>query len=170
MPEPLDAINPYYFREALAPGVAAKRLGRIISFSKIARKLKALEKNYDLILAEGAGGLLVPLQGKKTTLDLIRFLKVPVLLVGRLGLGTINHTLLTVEVLKRNRIPLLGVILNETTPRMSLAEKTNPSVLKAYGVPVWGVFPHLKGKSRLFEFDNFDGDVLERFFLKGVHE
>lgn len=147
MPEPLDDINPYSFKEALAPGIAAHRCGVRISFSRIADKLKNLRKKYDLILVEGAGGLLVPLQGKKTTLDLIRFLKTPVLLVGRLGLGTLNHTLLTAEHLKRNRIPLLGVILNEITPRMSLAEKTNPAVLKEYGLPVWGVFPHLRRKT-----------------------
>lgn len=148
MPEELDAINPYYFKEALAPGVAAKRAGKKVAFGLIEKRLQALEKNYDLILAEGAGGLLVPLDGLKTSLDLIRFLKTPVLLVARLGLGTLNHTLLTIEHLKRNRIPILGIILNEVTPQNSLAEKTNRAVLQAYGLPIWGIFPHLQSKSR----------------------
>lgn len=141
MPEPIDLINPYAFREALAPGVAAKREGKSVSFPKIKKALATLQKNYDVVFVEGAGGLLVPVAGKKTNLDLIRYLKTPVLLVARLGLGTINHTLLTCENLKRNRIKVLGVILNEVIPQKSLAEKTNPGVLKKYGVPLLGVMP-----------------------------
>ena len=148
MPENLDAINPYFFKEALAPGVAAMRSGKKVSFAVIKKKLESLEKKYDLVLIEGAGGLLVPLDGKKTTLDLIRFLKTPVLLVGRLGLGTLNHTLLTVEHLKRNRVPLVGVVLNEITPQTSMAEKTNPGVLQSFKIPLLQVFPYLKNKSR----------------------
>ena len=148
MKEPLDAINPYFFREAVAPGIAAERLGSRISFSRIKQKLDALRKNYDLVFVEGAGGLLVPISGLKTNLDLIKHLKSPVLLVSRLGLGTINHTLLTLEELKRHRIRLAGVILNQTTSRTGVAEKTNPAVLKKFKVPVVGLFPFLKNRRR----------------------
>ncbi len=147
MPESIDLINPYAFREALAPGVAADLEKKSVSFPKIKKALKTLQKNYDVIFVEGAGGLLVPIAGKKTNLDLIRYLKSPVLLVARLGLGTLNHTLLTLEHLKRNRVKILGVVLNEVTPQKSLAEKTNPAILKKYGVPLLGVMP----------FKNFPG-------------
>lgn len=141
MPEPIDLINPYAFREALAPGVAALIEKKSVSFSKIKKALSVLQENYDVVFVEGAGGLLVPLSGKKTNLDLIRYLKISVLLVARLGLGTLNHTLLTLEHLKRNRVKVLGVVLNEVTPQKSLAEKTNPAILKRYGVSVLGVVP-----------------------------
>lgn len=162
MPEPLDIINPYYFREALAPGVAAERErvgatirghpkkgnhGGLPLLKTIRKSLKSLTKSYDIILIEGAGGLLVPLPDKKTSLDLIKYLKSPVLLIGRLGLGTLNHTLLTLEHLKRNRIKVIGVILNEITPKKTIAEKTNPDVLRKLGVPLLGVFPYVRGRS-----------------------
>lgn len=144
MKEDLKMINPYYFKEPLAPGVAALRCKRKVSFDVIVNNLKKLQKNYDLILIEGAGGLLVPIQGKLTNLDLIKYLKTPVLVIARLGLGTINHTLLTLEHLKRNRVKVLGVILNQTTPRKTIADKTNPGVLKKYDVPLLGTFPYVK--------------------------
>ncbi len=144
MSESLDIINPYAFKEALAPGVAAQREHRDVSFSLIKKNLRFLQKKYEMIFVEGAGGLLVPVSGKKTNLDLIKFLNIPVLLVARLGLGTINHTLLTLEHLKRHRIKVLGVLLNQTTATKTLAEKTNPDVLQSYGVPVLGVLPYMK--------------------------
>lgn len=141
MEEPLDLINPYYFEEELAPGVAAERQGTKISFSKIKKNLKTLSNNYELVLVEGAGGLLVPLSGKKTNLDLIRYLNLSVILVARLGLGTINHTLLTLEHLKRHDVLVEGVLLNQNTPTHTLAEKTNVKVLKKYGVNIFGQLP-----------------------------
>lgn len=143
MPEPLDVINPYYFKEPLAPGVAAARQGVRVSFVRIRKNLRGLQKKYDVIFIEGAGGLLVPVAGKKTNLDLIRYLKIPVLVVARLGLGTINHTLLTLEHLKRNRVRVLGAILNQTSKGRTIADKTNPDVLKRYGAPLLGVFPYV---------------------------
>lgn len=144
MSEALDLINPYYFREALAPGLAAEREGKKISFAKIRKNLRVLQKNYDVIFVEGAGGLLVPVSGKRTNLDLIKFLKIPVIVVGRLGLGTINHTRLTLTHLKAHRVPVLGVILSDTVGGKSVAEKTNPHILRKMGVAVLGVLPHLK--------------------------
>ncbi len=128
MPESLDLINPYQFQEALAPGVAAQRAKIKISFSKIKKSLQQLAKNYDLLFVEGAGGLLVPISGRKTNLDLIRFLNLPVLLVARLGLGTINHTLLTLDCLKKNKVPVLGVILNQTSKNSSIRRPYHPKV------------------------------------------
>ncbi len=142
MPEPLDLINPYYFEEALAPGVAAERKKTKISFELITKKLEELKKKYNCLFVEGAGGLLVPLSGKKTNLDLIKKLKTPVILVARLGLGTLNHTLLTLDHLKRNHVSVIGVILNQTTPSKTVAEKTNPAVLKKRGAPILGIVPY----------------------------
>jgi len=138
MPEDITLINPYCFEEPLAPGVAADRRRVSISFSKIKKALRTLSQNYDMLFVEGAGGLLVPVSGKKTNLDLICHLNLSVVLVARLGLGTINHTLLTLEHLKRHRIKVLGVILNQTTSSGGVAEKTNPPVFRKMGVKILG--------------------------------
>lgn len=143
MDDSIDAVNPYYFKEPLAPGIAAERESKTISFAKIRLGLQNLQKKYQPVFIEGAGGLLAPVHHLKTNLDLILDLKVPVLLVARLGLGTLNHTLLTLEHLSRNKVKVLGVILNQETPALTVSAKTNPQILKRYRVPLWGVFPHL---------------------------
>jgi dethiobiotin synthetase len=148
MPEALDDINCYYFKEPLAPGVAAQLNHQVVSFAKIKAAFTKLKTRYDVILVEGAGGLLVPLSGQKTNLDLIKFLDLPVLVIARLGLGTINHTLLTLRELHHHKIPVLGVILNEGSQKGTAADATNPSVLRKYGVPIRGIFPRTSLKSR----------------------
>lgn len=166
MPESIDLINPYYFREALAPGVAAEREGRKISFSLIKENLNKLKDQYDIVFIEGAGGLLVPVAGRKTHVDLIKAFKCPVILVARLGLGTINHTLLTLENLKSNRIEVRGVILNELKPRETLAERTNSDVLNKFGVPLWGIFPYAKKKTRSALVASLPQSVRRRLTVK----
>lgn len=148
MSESVDEINPYFFREALAPGIAAEREGRKISFTRIRQGLDALRRKYDVVFVEGAGGLMVPVSGRKTNVDLITFINCPVIVVARLGLGTINHTLLTLHHLRQDHIAIAGVILNETVPRTTIAEKTNPEALKKRSVPVVGIFPFLKKRTR----------------------
>ncbi|MBX7147477.1 dethiobiotin synthase [bacterium] len=144
MNEKLSEINTFFFKNPLAPGVAAEIEKKNVSLTAIKKQFKVLEKKYGTVLVEGAGGLIVPVWKNKTNLDLIKFLDIPVILVGRLGLGTINHTLLTLEHLKRNKIKVAGVILNQTTKKIGLAEKTNPEILKKMGVKLWGIFPYLQ--------------------------
>ncbi len=143
--DPIETINPYHYDEPLAPAVAAERAGLSADFEHVITSFNQLRERHDILLAEGAGGLLVPLVETKTHVELLKELRVPVLLVARLGLGTINHTLLTMDVLKRNYIPCYGVILNETTPASSVAEKTNPQVLSDYyQIPLLGTYSHLE--------------------------
>lgn len=138
----LDDVNTYAFKEPLAPGVAAQLNGCSISFAKIKTHLEKLKKKYDIVLIEGAGGLLVPVSGKKTNLDLIKHLKTPVLIVARAGLGTLNHTLLTYQSLKQAKIPVSGVILNQTSSSKDISQKYNAQILKDYRLPLWGTMPH----------------------------
>ncbi len=134
-----DLIAPYRFVEALAPAVAAERAGVVIDWQRITSAFRDLVTRHDMMIVEGCGGLLVPLAPGKTNIDLIQECQLPVLLVARLGLGTINHTLLSLEVLAHNKIPCLGVILNQTTQAIGLAEQTNPAVLAGLSkVPLLG--------------------------------
>ena len=89
----------------------------------------------------------MPVLGKKTNLDLIKTFKAPVILVARLGLGTINHTWLTYHHLISHKIKVAGIILNQTTKNCGLAEKTNPRVLKNLGFPILGQLPYSQNQS-----------------------
>ncbi|MBI3616279.1 MAG: adenosylmethionine--8-amino-7-oxononanoate transaminase [Candidatus Omnitrophica bacterium] len=141
--DPLDLVSPYRFEPPVAPAVAGK-----ISFDRIEETYRILARRHEIVLVEGIGGLLVPLDAKRTVADLARRLGLPVLIVARACLGTINHTLLTLETARSAGLEILGVVLNRRNQRPSLAERTNPQVIRKLGkVPVLGVIPDLRRPS-----------------------
>jgi dethiobiotin synthetase len=151
----LDSITPYRLKHPLSPYAAAQIERISIRFEKIRRAYHRLLEEHQALLVEGAGGLLVPITRKMTMADLALRLDLPLLIVARTGLGTLNHTLLTVEVAKRRGVRVAGVIFNHLVQRRGLAEKTNPSVIKDFlSVPILGEIPYapfLKGENRAKE-------------------
>jgi len=141
---PLDMINPVYLRHALAPSVAACLERRRIDLRPIRAAYAQLSTLYAPLLVEGAGGLLVPIKRNYFVADLARDLGLPVVIVARLGLGTINHTGLTVRQAQGMGLKVNGIILNDTLGRRGgLAEHTNVQVVpEICGVPLLGVVPH----------------------------
>ena len=138
----LELINPYRFKTPAAPAVAVAREGGRIEFSTIRRVYEQLAARHEIVLVEGIGGLLVPIDRERTLADLIRALDLPALLVACAGLGTINHTLLTVEAASDAGIDLVGLVLNGRRRHPSVAEQTNPAVLRRRtGLPVFGIVP-----------------------------
>lgn len=140
----LELINPYCLAEPLAPAVAAKREGMEIKMSVIQQAYLTLSARHELMIVEGAGGLLVPLTERYLMADLAQLLKLPLLLVARASLGTINHTLLSLFYAQQRAIPVLGVVMNHTTPETGIAEQTNAETLKEWAnCPFWGAIPYL---------------------------
>jgi dethiobiotin synthetase len=105
-------IAPLSFPLPLTPLLAAEREGVTLTLERIVQAGKPLLDRHAALLIEGAGGLAVPLAPREMVVDLIARLQVPVLLVARAGLGTINHTLLSAAFLRQRDIPVAGVILN----------------------------------------------------------
>jgi dethiobiotin synthetase len=142
--QPLDAINPIWLRHPLAPSVAARLARRRIDLRAIGTSYKRLAAAYSIVLIEGAGGLLVPIKRDYFVADLARDLRLPLLIVARLGLGTINHTLLTVQAARARGLNPIGIVLNNSAgSRRGLAERTNIDVVPALcNVPLLGVMPH----------------------------
>ena len=131
----------YRFAQPIAPGVAAEAAGVSFDFDAIRRALA--EHTHDVMLVEGAGGLLCPLGGLQTMADLAAYLELPLLIVARSGLGTINHTLLTLSEAKRRRLAVAGVILNEVSPDRTPDEVTNADMIERLGdVPIIGRMCH----------------------------
>jgi dethiobiotin synthetase len=142
--QPLNVLNPVYLPDPVAPSVAARLARQPIDFAAIHRSYATLTARYKPVLVEGAGGLLVPIKKDYFVADLARDLKLPLVIVARLGLGTINHTLLTVRQAQAMGLTVRGIILNDLagTPR-GLAEETNIRTVPALcGVPLLGVVPH----------------------------
>lgn len=142
----LRDINPYFAPEPLSPHLAFKRQKKCIDPQKIIEVHQKLQKKYELLLIEGAGGLLVPLNDRYFVADLIRDLNAEVIIVSRLGLGTINHTLLTVEQARVKGIKVKGIIFCQNKKGKSgIPEKTNPKAIEQLcGAVVLGTIPYLE--------------------------
>ena len=108
----LGADCVYGFAASLAPLVAARAEGRTIELEPILARARELAHEHELLLVEGAGGLLVPLADKLDLADLAVALGLPLVVVARAGLGTVNHTLLTIEAARARGLELAGVVLN----------------------------------------------------------
>jgi dethiobiotin synthetase len=141
----LNIISPYTLEAPVAPEVAAMLEHVNIDMNMVDKIYHSLAKSHDLLVIEGAGGVLVPIRENFFFADLIQKWNAPTLIVSRLGLGTINHTLLTNHLLKERGIKVIGVILNNTDGLGDLPAQTNPDILRKYlDVPVLGIFPHVK--------------------------
>lgn len=144
--DPLELINPCYAPEPLSPHLAFVRSRKAFDRRKIIKAFETLRSCHDILLIEGAGGLMVPLAKDYYVIDLVRDLGAELIVVSRLGLGTINHTLLTVQQARGCGIPVRGIIFNQVSPKAKgIAEKTNPAEIeKLSRVPVLGTVPFLK--------------------------
>jgi adenosylmethionine---8-amino-7-oxononanoate aminotransferase len=134
-----------------SPLAAARAEGVRIDVEALAETVRrrAAVPDMDLLLVEGAGGLLVPLTERETIGGLLRRLDAPVLLVARAGLGTVNHTALTVEACRGLGLDLAGVVLNDLDGRAAavdpgFAAENAAQVADQCGVPVLGVLPHVE--------------------------
>ena len=148
--EPLGAIRPYLFAQPVAPLAAAQSEGQPINPDTIQKVYRLLSKRYDCMVVEGIGGVRVPITPTIGVTDLIRSLRLPVVVVGRSGLGGINHALLTIDALRRNKIPIIALVLNQTESARSavarLQERTTLAILrKQAGIPVLGPLPYEPG-------------------------
>lgn len=115
---PRALINPYSFKEAVAPHIAAELAGVEIKMAVIQQAFAALSQLADIVIVEGAGGFLVPINQQQTFADLVVLLNIPVILVVGIKLGCINHTLLTIEAIKARNCQLDGWIANPIESEM----------------------------------------------------
>jgi dethiobiotin synthetase len=124
----------YAFRPACSPHLAAAEAGARISIPRIVAACRRLARAHDAVVVEGAGGVLAPLGQRRTMLDLMRALGLPVILVARPGLGTLNHTFLSLRVLRGAGLDVAGVVLNQVAPgRRGLIETDNRRTIERMG-------------------------------------
>lgn len=139
--DPDDACI-YSLSEPLSPLAASEISGIDIDTGKIIDAYRRLRSSHDVVIVEGAGGLLVPIRGDYLMSDLATELGLPLLIVTRPGLGTLNHTALTVESARKRDIGVLGVVINRFPAAPGPAERTNPGqIVRMTGAPISGVFP-----------------------------
>lgn len=115
---PANQTNPYRFAPAIAPHLAAELLGVEVSFKLIYQAYQQLCELAEVVVVEGAGGFLVPLNETQTLADLAVKLNIPLVLVVGIRLGCINHALLTVEAIQARGLKLAGWVANQIDPNM----------------------------------------------------
>ena len=151
--DPSAEVCPYVFRLPVAPHSAARAEGTTVRVAAILRAFRALHKKHELVVVEGVGGVHVPITGTTDVLDLVQRMRLPVIVIGRSGLGGINHALLTLHALRHHDIPILALVLNQRLPaqtRISRAqEQSTVSLLRRLaGVPVVGPIPYSRSVNR----------------------
>jgi dethiobiotin synthetase len=128
--ETLETVTPIFFDNPMSPYGASRLENKQIDFKKIFSSLKYLLNKYEFTVVEGIGGLLVPLKKNFFVSDLIKKMNLPVIIVARYGLGTINHTLLAVEKLKRDEQKVLGIVLSGKKNKSDVSVKSNAVIIK----------------------------------------
>jgi len=141
---PIERVCPYTFKLPATPSVAAAVEGARVDLDRIVHDYRGLARNADTMLVEGAGGLLAPLTPASDMIDLALALELPVLLVARASLGTINHTRLSLAELERRGARLAGVVISHSDGPLSAADQANLGVLlDSLGTGIVGIVPPL---------------------------
>jgi dethiobiotin synthetase len=139
-------LSPFRLRTPLAPALAAEREGVRIDPAQLVAAAGTLMASHEFMLVEGAGGLMVPVSGGFLIADLALQLALPLLIVCRPGLGTINHTLLTVHAARTLDLPVAGFIINGMPEKPDAAEAQAPHALASLAsADILGVLPQVTG-------------------------
>lgn len=143
--DPLSLVNPICFAEPLAPAVAAERAGISVDLERVRNAFAELKRRYEFLVVEGVGGLAVPVTSIHLLADLRELFSLPLWVVARPTLGTINHTVLTVHFAQRYGWEVQGIVVNDFDPESAhIAERTNLEALPRWtGVPLLGVLQRL---------------------------
>lgn len=137
-----ELVNPYTFRAAIAPHIAAREEGRTIDLAQILACFDRLQAMSDALVVEGVGGFCVPLDESTDTTDLALKLGLPLILVVGMRLGCINHALLTAQAIAARGLPLAGWVANRIDPAMSRFKENLLTLQARLGAPLIGVVEH----------------------------
>ena len=145
--DPMAEVSPYVFRLPVAPLSAARAEKTTVKIATIMRAFRALSQKHAFMMVEGVGGVQAPITQSLNILDLIHQMKLSAIVIGPSGLGGINHALLTLHALRRRKIPIVALVLNQCRPvRTKIAraqEQSTVSLLRMLaGVPVIGPLPY----------------------------
>ena len=139
---PREIINPYCFKPAIAPHIAAAEAHVCIEFEPIKAACEQARQQADLVIVEGVGGFCVPLGDGCSTADLAVELALPVILVVGMRLGCINHALLTAEAIANRGLKLVGWVANRIDPQMSHFDENLATLKTMIAAPLLGVVPY----------------------------
>lgn len=156
--DPENLVNPQFFPIPASPYTAWKKLKTKPKVSTILSSFKKLTKLHDIILVEGMGGIMTPILKDYYITNLIKEMKIPTIIVTRSKVGTINHTIMTVKMCEKYKIPIKGIIINDFDSGYPIKDLTK-DLQNLTGVKVLGSIPFIKDMS---------DQSLNRIFKKNI--
>ena len=138
---PSEWVNPYAFIPAISPHLAAKQAGIKIDIGIIHQACCNLQKIADVVVVEGIGGIMVPLNDRNDVADMAHALDLPVILVVGMRLGCLNHALITAKIAQASGLKLAGWVANRIDPKMNSFDENLDTLKRRLNCPLLGVFP-----------------------------
>lgn len=168
----IKTYSTYNFKSKLIPPIAAENESIRINFNMIARGFSEIKEENDIVITEGTGGILCPLYGKNYVVDLISFMKMPLVIVGKADYNSINHLMLTVKIAQDYGIDILGVILNKYEADSDLPEvRAFPRYIKEnLGVELLGIMPMIKFQDKKLIPETIMMEVIKNINLQAVFD
>ena len=162
LPLSYDEVNPVAFEPAIAPHIAAREAGVVVSVSSLLAPMQqVLAKQADFTLIEGAGGWRVPLSGQDSLSNVARGLDLPVILVVGVRLGCISHALLTAEAIAQDGLQLAGWVANIIDSKTARLEENLATLAERLPAPCLGRVPKLKAVSAQAVAEHLQLDLLD---------
>jgi len=144
--DPEDLVNPQFFPIPASPYTAWKKLKTKPKVSTILSSFKKLTKLHDMMLVEGMGGTMTPILKDYYITNLIKDMKIPTVIVTRSKVGTVNHTIMTVKMCEKYKIPIKGIIINNFDKGYPIKDLTR-DLENLTCVPILGSIPFIKDMS-----------------------
>lgn len=163
--DPENLVNPQFFPIPASPYTAWKNLKTKPKVSTILSSFKKLTKLHDMILVEGMGGIMTPILKDYYITNLIKDMKIPTVIVTRSKVGTVNHTIMTVKMCEKYKIPIKGIIINNFDDGYRIKELTR-DLKNLTGVPILGSIPFIKDMSDVSLNRIFKKNINTRLLLK----
>ena len=163
--DPENLVNPQFFPIPASPYTAWKKLKTKPKIPTILSNFKKLSKLHDMILVEGMGGIMTPILKDYYITNLIKEMKIPTVIVTRSKVGTVNHTIMTVKMCEKYKIPIKGIIINNFDKGYQIKDLTR-DLKNLTDVPVLGSIPFIKDMSDASLTKIFKKNINLKLFLK----
>jgi len=164
--DPENLVNPQFFPIPASPYTAWKNLKIKPKINSVLSSFKRLSKIHSMMLVEGMGGIMTPILKDYFVTDLIKDMKIPAVLVTRTKVGTVNHTMMTVKMCEKYKIPIKGIIINDFDSDGYKVKELTRDFKSLTGVPILGSIPFIKDLSDASLYRIFKKNLDLKLLLK----
>ena len=161
--DPEKLMNPQFFKMPASPYTASKDLKVKVNVKSVITSFKKLSKLHSALLVEGMGGIMTPILKDYFVTDLIKEMKIPAVIVTRSKVGTINHTIMTVKMCQKYKIPIKGIIINNFDADGYKIKSLKRDLENLTGVPILGTIPYIENLSDASLYKNFKKHIDMKF-------